>query len=152
MNFDNLSYEELDQSIMARLVLGDAVRSTILNGHLFIENVLETLISNALPNPGALFKSNRRFALKVDLARAMNLVDDKCAAAFKALNNMRNKCAHAYDYEVSLGEIKNLKVDWEDDLNQAIDIACKKSAEEAVTLATIFLSWYAMWLIKKPKT
>jgi len=42
MNFNNLTYDELDQHAMERLVFDDIEISPILKGHIFIEKVLET--------------------------------------------------------------------------------------------------------------
>lgn len=53
MNFDDLSSEELDQHVMDRLVFEEEELSPILKGHLFIEKVLETLISRNLVEPKA---------------------------------------------------------------------------------------------------
>jgi hypothetical protein len=47
LNFDDLS-SELDQHVMERLVFEEEELSPILKGHLFIEKVLETLISETL--------------------------------------------------------------------------------------------------------
>ncbi|NKB71489.1 MAG: hypothetical protein GKR89_30830 [Candidatus Latescibacteria bacterium] len=48
MNFDKLSFDELDELAMGRLIFDDTEISPILKGHIFIEKVLETLISNRL--------------------------------------------------------------------------------------------------------
>lgn len=53
MNFDDLSSDELDQHVMDRLVFEEEELSPILKGHLFIEKVLETLISRNLVEPKA---------------------------------------------------------------------------------------------------
>lgn len=87
MNFNDLSFDELDEHAMARLVFDDEEILPILKGHIFIEKVLETLISNNLKTPKALFKKNRSFELKIDLARSMGLIDEKHYSAFKTINN-----------------------------------------------------------------
>ncbi|HRY17088.1 MAG TPA: hypothetical protein P5149_01675, partial [Candidatus Competibacteraceae bacterium] len=71
MDLNELSYDEIDQHIMERLVFDKEEISPILKGHIFIEKVLETLISNNLSNPKSLFKRRRSFELKTDLALAM---------------------------------------------------------------------------------
>jgi hypothetical protein len=111
---------------------------------------LETLISNNLKKPDALFKRRKSFELKSDLALAMGLIDDKYYAAFKAINNIRNNYAHKHDYMVSIGELNSLKFDWQELQNKAFDAACTKGAAEAARIATIFLCWDAILLLKKP--
>lgn len=150
MNFNNLSYDELDQHAMERLVFDDEEISPILKGHIFIEKVLEALISDELKTPTAFFNKNRSFELKADLARAMGLIDDRYYSAFKAINNIRNKYAHKHDYKVFIEELSSFKFDWEDIQNQAFDVACTKGVGEAARIATIFLSWKAIHLIKEP--
>jgi hypothetical protein len=134
---------------MERLIFDDTEISPILKGHIFIEKVLETLISNELKTPTAFFKRTRSFELKADLARAMGLINDKHYSAFKAINNIRNQYAHKHDYKVSFDELSSFKFDWADIQNKAFDAACTKGTGEAARIATIFLSWKAINLIKK---
>ena len=68
MDLNELSFDELDQHAMERLVFDEEEISPILKGHIFIEKVLETLISNNLANPDALFKRRRSFELNPRLA------------------------------------------------------------------------------------
>lgn len=150
MDFNKLSYGELDQQAMEQLVLDDDEISPILKGHIFIEKVLETLISKKLPNPEAFFGKRRSFGLKLDLAYSMDLIDEKYYSAFKAINNIRNKYAHRYDYKVNIESLNGFKFDWEDIQNQAFAHACKKGAVEASRIASLFLCWKAINLIKKP--
>lgn len=149
MSFDTLSFDELDEHAMERLIFDEEEISPILKGHIFIEKILETLISNNLHTPQALFKRTRSFELKVDLALAMGLIDQKYFSAFKAINNIRNNYAHKHDYKVTIKELSGFKFDWEPVQNKAFDVACSKGAGEAVRLATIFLTWKAIHLIKQ---
>jgi len=55
MDFSTASFDELDQHAMEQLVFGTGELSPILKGHLFIERVLETLISENISKPAALF-------------------------------------------------------------------------------------------------
>jgi len=151
LNFNDLSFDDLDQHAMERLVFDNNEISPILKGHIFIEKVLETLISNNLSNPDALFKSRRSFELKIDMAKAMGLIDEKYVSAFKAINNVRNNYAHKHDYKVSIEDLSGFKFDWEDIQNQAFQVACTKGAGEAARIATIFLCWKAILLINNPE-
>jgi hypothetical protein len=149
LNFNDLSFDELDQHAMERLVFDEEGISPILRGHIFIEKVLETLISNNLKNPATLFGRTRTFELKVDLALAMGLIDQKYYSAFKAINNIRNNYAHKHDYKVSVEELNGFKFDWAGVQNQAFTGACTKGPGEAARIATIFLCWKAINLIKE---
>ena len=148
LNFNELSIDELDQHAMERLVFDQDEMSPILKGHIFIEKVLETLISKFLKKPEAFFRSRRTFDLKLDLAFAMELLDEKHYSAFKAINRIRNNYAHTHDYEVSISEINSLKFDWENIQIKTYEAACAKSPSEAARISIIFLSWKAIALLK----
>lgn len=152
MDFNKLSYDDLDQHAMERLVFDEEGISPILKGHIFIEKILETLISNNLPIPNALFKRRRSFELKVDIARAMGLIDEKHFSAFCAINNIRNNYTHIHDYKVNIETLNSLKFDWADIQHNAFKIACSKGPREAARIATIFLCWKAINLIKEQDT
>ncbi len=150
MDFNNLSFDELDQHAMEQLVFDEGELAPILKGHIFIEKVLETLLSNHLANPPALLKRSRSFDLKSDLVLAMGLIDEKHYSAFKAMNKIRNNYAHKHDYTVSIEEISGMKFDWEESQEKAFKVACTKGPGEAAQIATIFLCWKAILLIKIP--
>lgn len=150
MSFDELSFDELDQHAMERLIFDDEEISPILKGHIFIEKILETLISKSLKDSGVFFKTTRSFDLKTDLALAMGLIDGKYYSAFKAINKVRNNYAHKHDYKVSLEDLSGFKFDWVDIQNKAFKAASSKSTGEAARIATIFLCWKAIRLIGKP--
>jgi hypothetical protein len=113
MNFGTASFDELDQHAMEQLVFGTGELSPILKGHLFIERVLETLISNNISNPAVLFSKHRlSFERKTDLARTLGLLPEKYVFAFKTLNKIRNNYTHQASYNVTFGELAGLKFDW----------------------------------------
>jgi len=150
VDFNDLSFDELDQHAMEQLVFDEGEMAPILKGHIFIEKVLETLLSNKLPNPTAFLKRTRSFDVKADLALAMGLIDEKYYSAFKTINKVRNNYAHKHDYAVSVEEVSGMKFEWEARQDQAFQFACSKSSGEAVQIATIFLCWKAILLIKSP--
>ncbi len=150
-DFSTASFDDLDQYAMKKLVFDTGELSPILKGHIFIEKILETLISNNIPHPDAILKKHRlSFELKVDFARSLGFLSEGFVSAFKALNNVRNNYAHKDSYKVSIEELSGFKFDWEPDQNKAFKLAYeKKGVEEAVQIATIFLCWKAIHLIKE---
>ena len=151
MNFGTASSDELDQHAMEQLVFGTGELSPILKGHLFIERVLETLISNNISNPAVLFSKHRlSFELKTDLARTLGLLPEKYVSAFKTLNKIRNNYAHQASYKITFGELAGLKFDWEPMQQKAYKVVCAKGVEEAAQIGTIFLCWKAIHLLRKP--
>lgn len=87
MDYASASFEELDQYAMEQLIFETDELSPILRGHIFIEKILETLISKNLPHPKAFFSRNRSLDLKWDLAKAMGLLNEKYYSA-----NSTSKC------------------------------------------------------------
>lgn len=83
MDFNDLSFDELDQHAMEQLVFDEGEMAPILKGHIFIEKVLETLLSNNLSSPAAFLKRPRSFDLKCDLVLAMGLIDEKHYSALE---------------------------------------------------------------------
>jgi hypothetical protein len=149
MDFNNASFDDLDQHAIELLVFGTNELTPILKGHLFIEKILETLITKNLAKPNALLSRNRLgFELKVDLATSLGCLPEKYASAFKAINRIRNKYAHDSDYKVGFDELNALKFDWEEIQVKAYEVACEKGVEDASLICIIFLCWKSIHLIE----
>lgn len=148
VDFETASHEELDQYGMEMLVFGSPELSSVLRGHLLIERTLEALASQNLVTPKKLFEKHRiTFEMKVDLADAMGLLPSAYVSAAKALNGIRNSYAHLEDYKVSVEELNSLKIEWEPIQKEAYKAALKKSSEDAVQIAIIFLNWSFLGLL-----
>lgn len=78
----------------------------ILKGHLYIENRLIELIKVKLVNPHAINLNDLNFPTKINLARALGLLDNKKSKLLRNLNRIRNNLAHDLNFELSDGEIK----------------------------------------------
>lgn len=153
MDFKGTSYDDLDQQMMEQLVFDDNAISPVLKGHLFVERVLEELIGKKLAHPTAILRRGRLgFELKADLARALGAISERHVSAFKALNNIRNDYAHDGDYQVSFETLNSLKLEWAPIQKKAYKKACEKGPNEAARIATIFLCWETLRLVKKPGT
>lgn len=150
MNFEDLSFDDLDQHIMEQLVFEEDAMSPVIRGHLFVEKILRTLISQNMENAETFFRSNRSFSLINDIAFGMALIDVKYYSAYKSLNKIRNNYAHKHNHVLDVAELSRMKFDWEDIQHQAFVVACSKGAGEAAKVATIFLCWKTIHLIKKP--
>lgn len=151
MDFDGLSYDEIDEQVMELLIFADEEISVILRGHLVVEQVLEKLLSQNMESPKAFFKQNRSYELKLDLAKALGLLDQKHYAAFKALNKVRNQYSHDHNYKVSIEELSSFKFDWEDIQNKAFVRASIDGSGQAAIQATLYLCWKAVLLVKSPE-
>lgn len=68
-----------------------------------------------------------------------------------ALNKIRNNVAHVEGHEVTIEELKRLKLKWEKNQQKAFEMACTKSVGEGAKMATLFLVWKCLHLIAEPK-
>lgn len=148
MQLNELTLEELEDQTMERLVFGADEMSPILKGHIFIERILETLISKKMSNSNIFFKKRKTFDLKLDLAMAMGIIDQKHYSAFRSLNNIRNNYAHQDEYVVSMDELSGLKFDWADVQKTAFKAATTKGSGESAKISMIFLCWKAIELLQ----
>lgn len=150
MDYSKTSFEDLDHHAMGQLVFETDELSPILRGHIFIEKILETLISRNLAKPQAFFSKNRGFGLKLDLAKAMGLLDETYYSSLKALNSIRNSYSHRAAYKVLFEELNSLKFGWEPIQKEAYEKACQKGIDEAARIAMIFLCWKTIHLVSSP--
>jgi hypothetical protein len=79
----------------------DSELSTVIIGHLLIENILVKLINVVMPNSAAFNSDNLRFPQKVSLCEGMGLIEPKLADYLKQLNKLRNNFAHDLRYYIS---------------------------------------------------
>lgn len=151
MDFNAATFNQLDEHAMQIIIEGTEELSPILNGHLFVEKILEALISKHLTHPEVFFKKQRSFDLKLDLARAMNLLPEIYYSAFRNLNKIRNNYSHVADYRVTMEELNGLRCNWEELQDLAYKTIASANPAKAATLAVIFVCWKAILLIKEPE-
>ena len=154
MKFDygNASFDDLDERAVQLLIFDDSEIFPILKGHLIIERILDTLIDRNLKHPKRLL-TNRRltFEFKLDLVRALDVIPEYYVSPIMALNKIRNRVAHVKGHEVTIDELKRLKLKWEKIQQKAFEAACTKGVGEAAKIATLFLVWKCLHLIAEPQ-
>lgn len=148
IDFYTASYEELDKYGMQMLVWDAPELSVVLRGHLLVERVIETLISNKMKNPDRFFRGHRpSFEMKVDLASALGVLPDAYCSAAKALSRIRNSYAHREDHSLTFEELNSLKIRWLPIQKKAYKVACTTGVGEAARIAIIFLNWSFLELL-----
>lgn len=76
--------------------------SLVLKTHLIIENFLEEIIYNKFRYSKVLFdRGDFSFSIKVDILRAKNYLDEKLYSDIRLINNLRNKFAHDFFYDIA---------------------------------------------------
>lgn len=155
MEFDysKATLDNLDEKATQLLAFDTKELTSLLKGHLFIERFLDALIDRNPKYPQHLRWNQRlAFELKVDLAQAMGVLLERFVSPIKALNSIRNKYAHSENYQVSPEEINRLRLKWQPNQEQAFKLACTKWIEDAVLIATLFLTRAGMRLLDQPAT
>jgi hypothetical protein len=147
-DYDKASLDDLDERSVQLLIFDDKELFPILKGHLIVERILDTLIDRNLKHPNRL-RTNRRltFELKLDLARALGVIPEYYVSPITALNKIRNQIAHVEGHEVTVAELKRLRLKWEPIQQKAFAVACAKGVGDAATIATLFLVWKCLHLI-----
>jgi hypothetical protein len=150
-DYETASFDDLDERAVQLLIFDDSEIFPILKGHLIIERILDTIIDRSLEHPQRL-RTNRRltFEFKLDLARALGAIPEYYVSPITALNKIRNNIAHVEGHEVTIPELKRLKLKWETIQQRAFDVACEKGVGEAAKIATLFLVWRCLHLIAAP--
>jgi hypothetical protein len=88
--------EEISTKFIRYIGENDDLISTVLKGHLLIEEELELIINNFLPNAEAVNKAKFSFFNKTALAQAIcwKWPDDEMWSLIFAINTLRNDLAH----------------------------------------------------------
>lgn len=145
-DFQRLSFNDLDQLAVQRMIFDTKELSSILKGHLFIERILERLLKEGLPHPSVLFKSQISFSQKLKIAFAAGIIPEAYFTAITALNRIRNQYAHSDSYQVTIQELNQLKLQWEPVQLKAFEAACSKGIEDAAMISVLFLCWSVLTL------
>jgi len=72
-----------------------------LRTHLLAEYYLDQIIVVSLARGDLLVNQHLTFYNKMSVVKAIDVVDDRTMDALAALNNLRNRCAHDMDYQIS---------------------------------------------------
>ncbi len=141
MDFNELTYDDLDELSVKSLIFDTKELGSILKAHLFIERVIDSLIKEKLKNPDSLFKNQISFNVKLDFAHSLGVIPDRLLSPIKGLNSIRNKYAHNLEYQVNFDELNAIKLDWADIQKKTFNAAKSKGIEDAVTISCLFLCW-----------
>ncbi|MCD9543399.1 hypothetical protein GLP24_00665 [Photobacterium carnosum] len=73
----------------------DKTVTLVLKAHLILETIVESILDEVFPVKESLVKSKRfNFNQKVELCYSLNGFNEQAYNVIKALNNIRNSCAH----------------------------------------------------------
>lgn len=77
----------------------------ILKSHLYIENILDQILKEVLPNPKKLL--DKKFSEKIDIFEALN-ISPNITEKLRTLNKIRNKFSHNLDYNLTKKNLEPL--------------------------------------------
>jgi hypothetical protein len=122
LKLTELRYQRLPE-LFTRLQSEEKSLSAILQGHLFVESLLEDLIRLCLDkNAEAVLAARLTFDQKLEISSKLRLADDwplipdYALGSLRKLNSLRNKLAHRYGHEITEADLRELFVGLEDEL------------------------------------
>lgn len=122
LRLTELRYQHFPE-LSRRLVADEKLLGAILQGHLFVESLLEELItlcldknSEAVLSASLSFDQKLTISSKLHLAVDWPLIPDYVVGSLRKLNSLRNKLAHRYGHEVSESDVRELFVGLENEL------------------------------------
>jgi hypothetical protein len=122
LKLTELRYKYLPE-LSRRLAADDNALGAILQGHLFVESLLEQLIRLCLgQNAEAVLSVRLSFDQKLGISSKLCLVDgwplipESVVGSLRKLNALRNKLAHRYGHEVTQSDLRELFVGLESEL------------------------------------
>lgn len=152
MDIENLSRTELDEEMMRGILVSEETRTVVVQGQLFVDSVLEYVCKKKLSHPDVFFTDRTDFMTKLRLARALGLVSDRQYGAFKALNSLRNKFAHRWDYEPTIDDSTPMNFDLFGVQEEGLRVLRERDAKEFTVLSTLYLCHKARDLAKPMRT
>jgi hypothetical protein len=84
----------------ARISVGERWQQ-LIQAHLYYDHVITQMLIEALVNPDAINASRMSFLQKLQLIRAMGLLNGELASTLEFINGLRNKIAHRLDFDVT---------------------------------------------------
>ena len=88
-------------------LFSNEIMSAFINGHLIIESLLVQMIDLKLRNPDDLNAFDLNFPGKVNLCKALHLLDVNMATFLLEMNSIRNRFAHRLGYNLSFDDAFN---------------------------------------------
>ena len=139
MDFENLSHVDLDLELIRGLLVSKETRTVVVQGQLFVDSVLEYMCRKKLPHPDVFFSDRTDFMTKLRLARALGLISERQHGAFRALNKLRNKFAHSWDYEPTIEDSTPMNFDLSDTEEKELRALRESSARGFTLTSTLYL-------------
>lgn len=124
--------------------LGDSKGSmeTLLKGHLWIENVLNSFLETAANQPDALHLDRASFSHKVNLCEAFGLVPPPVAETLRVFNRHRNKLAHSVEATFDDFSLEALISETRDPIRSSFDrLMAKQDPATSASSAFRLHSW-----------
>lgn len=121
----------------------------ILKGHLYIEHELIELLKRKLVDHTKLNLNKCTFSMLYKLVFAMGLLPDEIYYVIKAINNLRNDCAHNLSYTFGPKEWKyiedTLSGNFKRQYESFLSSSCKDQSKELIKLQMVlFTIWEAI--------
>lgn len=109
VDWDDKKKESFGTFMVAIAEEGVDLVTIITRTHLYSEIYLNKIINKFFTH-GSIISDSRRFtyATKLDILEAGDWLKSSVITSLKALNTTRNKCAHKFNYEVTMADIDHI--------------------------------------------
>lgn len=125
---------------------GESDLAIMLRGHLYIENQLENLLSQALVHPEMILDKRMRFVDKTRLAVAMGLISKKEMYAILRLNELRGAFAQNPAYQISAKDTTKVIGSFSKRQKQSYQKYKEKLDEKFASNENLKLSIFTVWV------
>jgi hypothetical protein len=104
-NADGFSF---DIGLFKRKLYNSESWTQVIIAHLYVDHVLNEMLSLALSNPTALNFTRMGFSQKVALCVALGTIDTDISHSLNVINSVRNSLAHSLKFEITNDEARQL--------------------------------------------
>ena len=109
MSNKEVSLEEIKSQLTDYVFSDDMTVSWVLRAHLAVESSIDEMLHEFVPRGKKLTSGSRfSFSHKLELCHAMDLINDRMYTILKALNNLRNSCAHKLLGTIQFSDLSKL--------------------------------------------
>ncbi|EGQ8057331.1 hypothetical protein HPX47_004805 [Vibrio alginolyticus] len=101
--------EEITSQLTGYVFSDDVTVTWVLRAHLAVESSIDEMRHEFVPRGKKLTSGSRfSFSHKLEFCHAMDLINDRMYAILKALNNLRNSCAHKLLGTIQFSDLSKL--------------------------------------------
>ncbi|MFL7010962.1 hypothetical protein [Enterovibrio norvegicus] len=109
MTIKDVNLKEITSQLNEYVFTDDVTVTWVLRAHLAIESSIDKILNAFIPRANKITSGSKfSFSHKLELCHAMELINDRMYAILKALNQLRNNCAHQLLSSIKFSDLNKL--------------------------------------------